>query len=339
VRTAVEAQITGKTGWKVVTLDAAGAEVDTLHETPPTPGTTVATTLSQPVQAAAEGAVESVQQQAMIVALQPSTGEVLAVAQNAAADAAGPIALIGRYPPGSTFKVVTATAALQAGAVNVDSPVPCPGSTVIDGRSIPNNDGFDLGTVPLHTAFARSCNTTFARLAADLPAPALPDAARQLGLGIDFVMAGATTVTGSVPAGDTTVARAEAGFGQGAVVASPFGMALVAAAVAKGAMPTPILIRGTTTTANASPPSVPAAVTDPLRAMMREVVTTGTGRVLAGSGEVYGKTGTAQFGDGTHSHGWFIGYRGDLAFAVLIVDAGTSTPAVQAAARFLDATG
>jgi cell division protein FtsI/penicillin-binding protein 2 len=210
---------------------------------------------------------------------------------------------------------------------------------VIDGRWIPNNDEFDLGTVPLHTAFARSCNTTFARLAADLPAAALPGAARQLGLGMDFVMAGATTVTGSVPAGHTTVARAEAGFGQGAVVASPFGMALVAAAVAKGALPTPILIRGTTTTADASPPSVPAAVTDPLRAMMREVVTTGTGHVLARSGEVYGKTGTAQFGDGTHSHGWFVGYRGDIAFAVLIVDAGTSTLAVQAAARFLDATG
>ena len=339
VRAAVEAQITGKPGWKVVTLDTAGAEVDTLHETSPTPGTTVATTLSRQAQTAAEGAIEAVQQQAMIVALQPSTGEVLAVAQNAAADAAGPIALTGRYPPGSTFKVVTATAALQAGGVNADSAVQCPATTVIDGRSIPNNDGFDLGTVPLHTAFARSCNTTFARLAADLPAQALPDAARQLGLGVDFVVAGATTITGSVPPGDSTVARAEAGFGQGTVVASPLGMALVAATVAHGSMPTPVLIRGSTTTADAAPPAVPANVIDPLRAMMREVVTAGTARALARSGEVYGKTGTAQFGDGTHSHGWFVGYRGDLAFAVLIVDAGSSAPAVEAAARFLAAAG
>ena len=339
VRAAVEAQITGKPGWKVVTLDTAGAEVDTLHETSPTPGTTVATTLSRQAQTAAEGAIEAVQQQAMIVALQPSTGEVLAVAQNAAADAAGPIALTGRYPPGSTFKVVTATAALQAGGVNADSAVQCPATTVIDGRSIPNNDGFDLGTVPLHTAFARSCNTTFARLAADLPAQALPDAARQLGLGVDFVVAGATTITGSVPPGDSTVARAEAGFGQGTVVASPLGMALVAATVAHGSMPTPVLIRGSTTTADAAPPAVPANVIDPLRAMMREVVTAGTARALARSGEVYGKTGTAQFGDGTHSHGWFVGYRGDLAFAVLIVDAGSSAPAVEAAARLLAAAG
>jgi cell division protein FtsI/penicillin-binding protein 2 len=71
--------------------------------------------------------------------------------------------------------------------------------------------------------------------------------------------------------------------------------------------------------------------------MMREVVTAGTARALAGSGEVYGKTGTAQFGDGTRSHGWFVGYRGDLAFAVLVVDAGSSAPAVQTAARLLAA--
>lgn len=337
IRTAVEGQLAGRPGWKVVTLDAAGADVDTLHETPPNPGTTVRVTLSRQVQAAAEAAVAPIAQQAVIVALQPSTGEVLAVAQNAATDAAGPIALTGRYPPGSTFKVVTATAALESGSVNADSPVPCPGATVVGGRRIPNNDEFDLGTVPLHTAFARSCNTTFAQLAAGLPAQALPDAARQLGLGVDFVMAGATTVTGSVPANDDTVARAEAGFGQGNLVASPFGMALMTATVAKGAMPTPTLVRGTTTTADAAAPSVPAGVVDALRAMMREVVTGGTARAVAGLGEVYGKTGTAQFGDGTHSHGWFVCYRGDLAFAVLVVDAGTSAPAVQVAGRFLAA--
>jgi beta-lactamase class D len=337
VRTAVEPQITGTPGWKVVTLDAAGTDVETLHEVAPTPGTTVTTTLSRLVQAAAENAVDSLAQQAMIVAIQPSTGEVLAVAQNPPADTQGPVALTGRYPPGSTFKIVTAAAALQAGVVTAASPVPCPGTTVIDGRVIPNNDQFDLGTVELHTAFARSCNTTFARLAADLAAPALTDAARGLGLGVDFVMAGATTITGTVPPGPSVVARAEAGFGQGTVVASPFGMALVAASVARGSMPTPVLVRGTPTTADATPSAPPQPVVDSLRAMMREVVTDGTARALAAApgGAVHGKTGTAQFGDGTHSHGWFVGYRGDLAFAVLIVDAGTSSPAVQAALRFL----
>lgn len=336
VRTAAEPQITGKPGWRVVTLDAVGAEVETLNDVPPTPGTTVTTTLSRLTQAAAENAIDALPQQAMIVALQPSTGEVLAVAQNPAADAAGPIALTGRYPPGSTFKIVTAAAALQAGVVAAATPVPCPGTTVIDGRAIPNSDQFDLGTVELHTAFARSCNTTFARLAADLPAAALNDAARQFGLGVDFVMAGATTITGSAPPGQSAVARAEAGFGQGTVVASPFGMALVAATVARGTMPTPVLVRGSSTTADVTPAAPTPAVVDALRVMMREVVTAGTARALLGvPGEVYGKTGTAQFGDGSRSHGWFVGYRGDVAFAVLIVDGGSSAPAVQAAAQFL----
>jgi len=67
------------------------------------------------------------------------------------------------------------------------------------------------------------------------------------------------------------------------------------------------------------------------------VVTEGTATTLEGLGDVRGKTGTAQFGDGTHSHGWFAGYRGDLAFAVLITDTSGSGVAVQATARFLNA--
>lgn len=338
LRTAAEPQITGKPGWRVVSLDVAGAEVETLHEVPPQPGTTVVTTLSRGVQIAAENAIRDIGQQAVIVAMQASNGEVLAVAQNPAADAAGPIALTGRYPPGSTFKIVTASAAMQAGVVNADTPVGCPGTTVIDGRLIPNINRFDLGTVPLHTAFANSCNTTFARLATDLPPPALTDAAHQLGVGVDFLMAGATTITGSAPPGQTSAERAEAGFGQGKVVVSPFGMTVVAATVASGRTPTPTLIRGMTTTVDTTPAAPPPAVLEALRPMMREVITGGSGTALRGlPGEVHGKTGTAQFGDGSHSHGWFVGYRGDLALAVLVVDGGASGPAVQAASRFLRA--
>ena len=72
--------------------------------------------------------------------------------------------------------------------------------------------------------------------------------------------------------------------------------------------------------------------------MMRAVVTEGTATKLNGLGEVHGKTGTAEFtNDGTRAHGWFVGYRGDLAMAVLVVDAGSSEPAVTAADRFLGA--
>ena len=115
-----------------------------------------------------------VPQQAMLVAVSQSTGDVLAVAQNAPADTAGALALTGRYPPGSTFKIATAVAAVGTEGLTVDSPVACPGQTVIGGRPVPNEDRFDLGTVPLRTAFARSCNTTFAQLGAQLGPDALP---------------------------------------------------------------------------------------------------------------------------------------------------------------------
>ncbi len=86
------------------------------------------------------------------------------------------------------------------------------------------------------------------------------------------------------------------------------------------------------------PPTTPdAAQLEQLRPMMRAVVTEGSATRLAGLGEVYGKTGTAEFTDDGRAHGWFVGYRGDVAFAVLVVDAGSSGPAVEAAARFLSA--
>ncbi|MFB9745452.1 penicillin-binding transpeptidase domain-containing protein [Pseudonocardia sulfidoxydans] len=341
VRTEVTPQVTGIPGWSVQIL-GGGATIATLQEQPPTPGTTVTLSIDHTVQNAAEDAVESLPQQVALVALSPSTGDILAVAQNTQADAAGAIALTGRYPPGSTFKIVTATAALETLGVTADSPQPCPGTTTIDGRLVPNEDRFELGTVPLTQAFARSCNTTFSQLAAQMTADALPAAGLSLGFGADFAIPGLTTVTGSVPPAPDRVQRAEDGFGQGDVVATPFGMALVAATVARGAPVVPQLIRGratdATTPATAPPPQ---AVLDQLRPMMRAVVTSGTATALARSGEVFGKTGTAEYSvnGANRSHGWFVGYRGDVAFAVLVVDGGSSGPAVGVAQRFLAALG
>jgi cell division protein FtsI/penicillin-binding protein 2 len=339
VRTEMQAQLGGVDGWSVLAVDGAGATVGTLTEQAPKPGVTVTVGMDRGVQTAAEDAIERLQQQAMIVAIAPSTGDLLAVAQNGAADAAGALALTGRYPPGSTFKMATAGAAVAGLKLTVDSPVACPGQTVIGGRPVPNEGKFDLGTVPLRTAFAKSCNTTFATLGSQLPADALPAAALQLGLGADFAVPGLTTVTGSVPASADLVQRAENGFGQGQVLASPLGMALMAATAAKGAPVVPELIRGRSTQV-AKPATAPdPAVLAQLRPMMRAVVTEGTARKLAGRGEVYGKTGTAEYTDNGRAHGWFVGYRGDLAFAVLIVDGGSSGPAVDAADRFLAALG
>ncbi|WP_344411808.1 penicillin-binding transpeptidase domain-containing protein [Pseudonocardia ailaonensis] len=339
VRTAVAAQVNGKPGWSVDAVDGSGATQKTLTQQPETPGTTVQTSLDRTIQAAAEDAVNALPQQVAIVAVQPSTGDVLAVAQNAAADTAGPIALTGRYPPGSTFKIVTASAALQNLGVTNTTPEPCPGTTSIGGRVVPNENQFVLGTVPLTTAFAQSCNTTFATLAAQLGADALPTAGLQLGFGADYTVPALTTVTGNVPPAADLVQRAEDGFGQGDVVATPFGMALVTATVARGAPVVPQLIRGRQTeTVKAATAPNPAAL-DQLRPMMRAVVTDGTAKGLRGSGEVFGKTGTAEYSvNGTNrAHGWFVGYRGDLAFSVLIVDGGSSGPAVTIAQKFLAA--
>lgn len=337
VRKAVDDQAAGKSGWRVVTVNAAGAEVEELAGKPAEPAQAVTTTIARAVQTAAEAAVDPVPQPAMLLALRPSTGELLAVAQNAPADAQGPIALSGRFPPGSTFKIATATAGLESGKVTADTPQPCPGTIVVNGREIPNEDKFDKGVIPLHAAFAYSCNTTFAQLATQLPANALTNAAKQLGIGVDFTMPGATTVTGNVPPATDTLERASDGFGQGKDTVSPFGMALATATVARGTMPTPILLQGQQTTSDATPQPVPQPVLDAVRQMMREVVAYGTARRIADIPGVAGKTGTAQYGDGVRSHGWFVGYRGDLAFAVLLLGADSSTPAVDVAGTFLRA--
>ncbi|MCF6388262.1 penicillin-binding protein [Mycobacterium sp. MBM] len=331
--------------WQQRTDAAAGWAVTAATESGPkrvggqdaAPVGDIASTVDIGVQLAAENALAPLVTPAAIVAIQPSTGDLLAVAQNAPADAQGPIALTGLYPPGSTFKTVTVSAALQAGLVTPDSIVGCPGTENIEGRQIPNDDNFDLGDVPLHTAFARSCNTTMGRLAVDLPPDGLTKAAAQLGLGIDFVAPGMTTVTGSVPVADTSALRVEEGIGQGKVTASPFGMALVAATLAHGSVPAPTIVAGSPGVADRTPEPLPGGVAAQVRAMMRETVTGGTATQLQDIAGLLGKTGTAEYIDDTHAHGWFVGIRGDLALAVFVSDAGSSTPAVDAAGALLRA--
>jgi cell division protein FtsI/penicillin-binding protein 2 len=327
VKKAVVDELDGEAGWRVVTVNQNGVDVDVLNEVPGAPAPSVTISLDRSVQNAAQGAVNFTGKQAMIVVIKPSTGEILAVAQNAAADAEGPLATMGLYPPGSTFKIVTAGAAIERDMATPNTLLGCPGVMDIGHRTIPNYGGFDLGTVPMSRAFASSCNTTFAELASRMPPRGLTQAAAQYGIGPDYQIEGITTVSGTVPPTVNLAERTEDGFGQGKVVVSPFGMAMAAATVAAGKTPVPQLIEGRQTVVTGDRTPISPKMLDGLRPMMRLVVTNGTADDLQSVGDVRGKTGEAEFAGGSHS--WFAGYRGDMAFAALIVGGGSSEYAVR----------
>ncbi|HET9875246.1 MAG TPA: penicillin-binding transpeptidase domain-containing protein [Mycobacterium sp.] len=327
VKKAVADQLQGAAGWRVVSVNQNGVDVAVLHEVAPSPAPSVTISLDRLVQHAAQHAVNTRGAKAMMVVIKPSTGQILAIAQNAAADADGLTAASGLYPPGSTFKMVTAGAAIEREMATPNTLLGCPGEVDVGDRTIPNYGGFDLGMVSMSRAFANSCNTTFAELASRLPPRALTQTAARYGIGVDYLVDGITTVTGSVPPTVDLAERTEDGFGQGRVLASPFGIALVAATVAAGKTPVPRLIEGHPTTVNGDTTPITQQTLDGLRSMMRLVVTDGTARDIAGCGAVFGKTGEAEFPGGSHS--WFAGYRGDLAFASLIVGGGSSEYAVR----------
>ncbi|MFI5718331.1 penicillin-binding transpeptidase domain-containing protein [Nocardia sp. NPDC051750] len=335
VRQAVIGEVDGRAGWRVVARNAGGAETGVLHEVAARPAPSFTLSVDRHIQNAAQRAVDGRREQAMMVVLEPSTGGILAVAQNAAADRDGPVATIGQYPPGSVFKTVTAAAAMSAGLAAPDTVVACPSAITIGERMIPNYNGFTIGNVPMSAAYARSCNTSFAKLASELPAEALSGTAAAFGIGPDYSIPGLPAYSGSVPVSADRTQRTEDGIGQGRVVVSPFGMALTAAAIAHGSAPTPYLIAGRETIVDGHRSALDPVVVRGLRAMMREVVLTGTANRIADQGEVFGKTGEAEVVGGSHS--WFVGYRGDLAFATLLVNGGSSDNAVAVTREMLAA--
>ena len=322
-------------GWSVYLVDDKGAAAERLTSTPPGATDPVRTTLDMRLQLLAQRAVAQETRPTVLVAISGSTGGILAAAQNQVADVQGPLAFSGLYPPGSTFKTITTAAALAANLVSPDTPVACPGRVTIENRTIPNDDEFDLGTVPLTTAFAHSCNTTMGALADRLPADALTNTAREFGIGVDYVIPGLTTVTGRVPNADTPAQRVENGIGQGTVTVTPFGLAVAEASLAHGSTITPSLVDGEKSTSGTASVSLPPNIVDALRAMMRQTVTEGTATELRDIEGLGGKTGTAEFGDNTHSHGWFAGIVGDIAFATLVVGGDESAPALQVSDDFL----
>jgi cell division protein FtsI/penicillin-binding protein 2 len=305
----------------------------------PDPGQPVITTIDPFMQKAAEDALEQTTLTSAMVVIEVSTGEIVALA-NGPRGATVNFAMTGQYPPGSIFKIVTAYGALARG-LGPNDQIGCPASLTIGGRDFANAGGEAFGPIPFHFAFAHSCNTAFinAAFAANFDTGTLTETAAQFGIGTETDL-GEFAFLGDVPAASDNVDLASASFGQGRVLVSPLAAAVMAATAADGIYRSPRLITSPTpgpqSTVELEPG--PAAV---LRDFMREVVTSGTGRAVSGvsGGPVSGKTGTAEFGNRIppQSHAWFVGFQGNLAFAVF-VEAGEfgGSTAAPIAAQFLN---
>ena len=333
-----ERQLAGSPAGEVRLAGKDGATAKVLQRFAGEDGRPVETTLDPRLQRAGERALAGVAKPAALVAVRPSTGELLAVVN---APAEYNRALLGRYPPGSTFKVVTAEA-LLAGGLRPGDQVDCPKETDIGGRKFGNFEDEVLGKIPFSSAFAHSCNTAFVGLAARrLDGDALGAAAGRFGFGVEPAP-GIPAVTSRVPPPADDADLAAEAFGQGRVTASPLQMAMVAATVAEGRWHSPRLVAGEggTGEGDQAPGALDRGVADTLRGLMRLVVTEGTARPAGLPAGTAGKTGTAEFGGGSPlpTHAWFIGFRGDLAFAVVVEDGGVGgRVAAPLAARFLRA--
>lgn len=321
---AYQQQLAGTPGVAIDLVEKATGDVlNHVWTKKPEPGKPLETSLDLRVQNAAERAVARARTTTALVAIKASTGEVLATA-NAPGPTSYNTAFVGQYAPGSTFKVVSASALIDEGVVRPSDRVTCPDTTTVGGKEFTNYEPGIVGPNPTFAqAFAASCNTTMVDFADEITGKQLAAMGARYGLGSDWDI-GLDAYSGSVPADQDLVTRAADMIGQGKVLASPLAMAMVAATVDSGVARTPTLLPGLKPGQRLS--ALPPRVREDLQSMMRLVVTQGTGVSvnLAGT-PVYAKTGTAEYakGKGTGTNAWMIGYRGDLAFAVFVAD-GTS---------------
>jgi len=284
----------------------------------------VKTTIDPTVEAAAESAVQAYPDSSMVV-IQPTTGDILAVANN---DGFNDFALTARVAPGSTNKIITSTALLTTGLVSSPSQsVECPAQLVINGQTFTNDQGISepAGT-PFITDFAASCNNAFAQWYSQLGASTLAQTAQKyyglnqtwnigIGPGGPYYAIPATAYNGEL---------AQELFGQGELEASPLAMASVAATVDTGSFKQPVVVPGQ---AQLSATPLPGNVRQDLWQMMRAV--TQAGGTAAGvfdgvSSAVYGKTGTADVSGQGQPNSWMVVFDPTLNVAIgcLVLDAG-----------------
>jgi peptidoglycan glycosyltransferase len=267
------------------------------------------------------------------VVLDPRTGEILALASvpsydpntfddtfpQLRSDSAAPLidrALDGLYPPGSTFKIFTASAALDSNTVALDSHFDDPGYLQIGNFTLHDNESEATGYADLTTAFALSSNVDFAQIALKMGVDTFYDYLHRWGIGdsLDFQL---PAQAASIPAQSSIVPGelAQMGFGQGALLVSPLQMALVGATIANGgAEPRPYVVRQILRDGVAASVSESSTLANPVSAesaakvtqMMVAVVQRGTGTpAQIPHVSVAGKTGTATNPLG-RSHAWFV---------------------------------
>ncbi|MGP3952729.1 penicillin-binding transpeptidase domain-containing protein [Streptomyces sp. 7N604] len=285
------------------------------------PGT-LRTTLDAGLQSATERAV-SKHGKASAVALKPSTGEILAVA-NSPADGFN-TAFQGSYAPGSTMKVITSSLLLEKGLASYDRRHPCPKYATYGGWKFQNDDKFEIKNGTFAQAFARSCNTAFITQAEKLDDSSLSQQARDVfGIGLNW-QTGVPTFDGSVPV-QSNAQMAASLIGQGAVRMNPLNMASVAATVRTGTFKQPYVVAPSVDNrqlAKASR-SLPPDVLKQLQSLMRLTASAGTAaEAMAGlGGDVGAKTGSAEVDGQKKPNGWFTAYRGDLAAAAVVPEGG-----------------
>jgi Penicillin binding protein transpeptidase domain len=279
------------------------------------------TTIDAKAEAAARSAV-AMHSGSSMVAIQPSTGKILAIANNAGFN---DFALTAKVAPGSTMKVITSAALISSGVLTASTGVACPEAYTVQGITYhnDNNESEPPGT-PFTTDFAQSCNNAFTTQWPHLSGGGLARAARNY-FGLDqnwnIGITGLSASYFDAPASASGSELAQEAFGEGQLTASPLAMASVAATVESGMFRQPILVPGTKqVTATALPASTDAQ----LKQMMQAVVTSGTAAGIGFGPNVYAKTGTADIQGQEQPNSWLIAFdpTQDIAVACLVVNAG-----------------
>jgi cell division protein FtsI/penicillin-binding protein 2 len=235
-------QLAGTPG-VVVTAETESGEPRELYRQEAEAGTPLQTTLDVGLQERAEQVLADQEPASAIVAVRPSTGEVLVAASGPGGEGYN-TAMLGRYAPGSTFKVVDALAFARAG-IAPDTTVSCPETITVGGRrfaNVPEYPASATGDVPFRTAFAHSCNTAMIGQHDTVSQQQLHDAAADLGLGVESAL-GAPAFFGNVPTDADATQHAASLIGQDRIEVSPLTMATVAASVAAGHRVAPVLVQ------------------------------------------------------------------------------------------------